>query len=285
MSNSGWPGSPGGGNGQSNTACSTITQEEQEMKEMKKKMITLLAGALMTIAMAANASAYFEQGNLIRVVYDKSINMEVATDLGSISSILPAAGGSVTLGGGASSYLGSALAGSSLSNLNVAYFSWNSANVDLWLSSKAATQSVLTSQWNTGTGAVQSVMNRYLGLAGSTTSRVDLSTADANSYWNKLDKNSTTQSGKFGGLYLAQNGELNLSALATGGTVAQNLYFWNSQTAAGTMLDITIETLADGSTRISSTQEPPSSVPVPAAAYLLGSGLLGLVGIRRKMNK
>lgn len=252
---------------------------------MKKKMITLLAGALMTIAMAANASAYFEQGNLIRVVYDKSINMEVATDLGSISSILPAAGGSVTLGGGASSYLGSALAGSSLSNLNVAYFSWNSANVDLWLSSKAATQSVLTSQWNTGTGAVQSVMNRYLGLAGSTTSRVDLSTADANSYWNKLDKNSTTQSGKFGGLYLAQNGELNLSALATGGTVAQNLYFWNSQTAAGTMLDITIETLADGSTRISSTQEPPSSVPVPAAAYLLGSGLLGLVGIRRKMNK
>ncbi|AJY71974.1 hypothetical protein RW64_16580 [Geobacter sulfurreducens] len=253
---------------------------------MKKKMITLLAGALMTIAMAANASAYFEQGNLIRVVYDRTLMTEVATDLGSISSILPAAGGSVVLGGGTNSYLGGALAGSSMANLNVAYFTVNVANKDLWLSSSNAAQNLTSStSWVASSGGIASVLNRYLPFNNQTQT---LSMSDASSYWNKLDGNGT-RIGNFNTFLLAGAGEKNLAVLATGGTVAQNLFFWDNPNIAsgvtGAKLDITIETLADGSTRISSTQEPPSSVPVPAAAYLLGSGLLGLVGIRRKMNK
>jgi hypothetical protein len=41
----------------------------------------------------------------------------------------------------------------------------------------------------------------------------------------------------------------------------------------------TIRTLADGTSTIN-----PSAVPVPAAVYLLGSGLLGLVGLRRRIS-
>jgi len=44
-----------------------------------------------------------------------------------------------------------------------------------------------------------------------------------------------------------------------------------------------IRTMADGSTIIN--PEAAAPVPIPAAAYLLGSGLLGLVGIRRKARK
>jgi len=39
-----------------------------------------------------------------------------------------------------------------------------------------------------------------------------------------------------------------------------------------------IRTFADGSTQVS------APVPVPAAIWLLGSGLIGLVGIRRRMT-
>jgi hypothetical protein len=43
----------------------------------------------------------------------------------------------------------------------------------------------------------------------------------------------------------------------------------------------TIRTYADGTTQLNPTSV--AQTPVPAAVYLLGSGLLGLVGIRRKM--
>ena len=50
-------------------------------KNMKKKMIVLLAGALLAIG-ASNAMASFEDYELIRVVYNTSTGNEMATDLG-----------------------------------------------------------------------------------------------------------------------------------------------------------------------------------------------------------
>jgi hypothetical protein len=243
---------------------------------MKKKMTALLAGALMTVAMAGNALAYFEQDHLIRVVYDKSINTEVATDLGKVQDILAAAkNGPITLGAGTDSFLGGALTTSSLSNLNVAYYAVNVANKDLWLSSKADTQNIsAANQWNTNSSLTANTLGRYVSLGGST---VTLSTQDPSSYWTKLDGNGT-KVGKFGTSYLAANGEMNLAALATGGEVKQNLFFWDNPSVtsglAGTK-QVTIKTLSSGGTEV-------SNVPVPPALFLMGSGLLGLVGIRRK---
>ncbi|RNC69005.1 MAG: PEP-CTERM sorting domain-containing protein [Desulfuromonadales bacterium] len=241
---------------------------------MKKKMIALLAGALMTVAMAGNALAYFENDHLIRVVYDKTAMKEVATDLGSISTILSTKGVQV-LGAGADSYLGGALATSSFSNLNVAYYAVNVANMDLYLSSKADTQSLNgTTGWTAGSSAIANTLSRYAGLGGST---VTLGMGDASSYWAKLD-GTGTKVGKFNTFYSAANGEMNLAALATGGEVKQNLFFFDNPktTVAGVKQNLTIKTLSTGGTEVA------SNVPVPPALFLMGSGLLGLVGIRRK---
>jgi hypothetical protein len=54
---------------------------------------------------------------------------------------------------------------------------------------------------------------------------------------------------------------------------------------SGTLL--TIDLFNDGTASVQTTQDIPTTVtptPIPAAAWLLGSGLMGLVGIRRKNN-
>jgi hypothetical protein len=250
---------------------------------MKKKMLTLLAGALMTLSMAGNALAYFEYDHLIRVVYDQTTMTEVATDLGAISSLMPAAGSSITLG---DSYLVGNLATASFDNLKVAYFGINVTNKDLYLSSSADTQSLSgTTSWTAGSSAINSVLTTYKAAGTSTD---DGAMSYASSYWQKLDGNGT-KVGKFNTFYSTANGEMSLAALSSGGTVSQNLFFFDTPSTtgqiAGAKLDFTIQTLADGSTVIASSLPAPSNVPVPAAAYLLGSGLMGLVGVRRKINK
>jgi hypothetical protein len=52
---------------------------------MKKKMIVLLAAALMTLG-ASNAFAYFGNDQLIEVLFDTSQSKEVAIDLGTLST-------------------------------------------------------------------------------------------------------------------------------------------------------------------------------------------------------
>ena len=58
---------------------------------MKKKLIALLAGALLTTAMAGNALAAFADFDLIRVVYQRSGGtVEVGTWTGKLSDALKA---------------------------------------------------------------------------------------------------------------------------------------------------------------------------------------------------
>jgi hypothetical protein len=87
---------------------------------------------------------------------------------------------------------------------------------------------------------------------------------------------------KLRGFVPAGNAATSLAALSTAGFVDQVLYYYGSPTGiSGTSTGVNVSvlrTFADGSTQLN-----PSAVPIPAAVYLFGSGLLGLAGIRRKM--
>jgi hypothetical protein len=250
---------------------------------MKKKIIVLLAGALMALS-ASSAFANFTDGDLIRVVYQRSTGtVEVATDLGSLSTLLAtvATDHTVTVGGGADAFTlatGNA-ATVSTGDYYVAYFASNRSGVkQLWLSGTDAlkTGSLKTSL---GNSVVTALYNEYgKGNSGTVVSTTD----DANSY-----KVKAGDVGSFGTVMTTgyTNVDASLATLASG-SVLQTLYFsadYGKSALLTTVMDgttaITLLTNADGSTTINGTP-----TPIPAAMYLLGSGLMGMVGLRRKKN-
>jgi hypothetical protein len=257
-------------------------------KKMKKKMVAVIAGALMTMA-ASNAMAYFEDGHLIRVVMDSANQTEIATDLGAFSvKDLASAPYSLTLGNGANAFTN--FASTDFSKLSVAYYALNSANSDLWLNNKATTSTVasmLGTQYPTVKGAIDST---YILYASKGTQTAVVANTDSNGYKSKLNKGTTTI-GRFANSFSTTNspGEMNLAALATTGYVSTTLYLWDNPGLTGLANTngnkvALITTNSDGSAVLSGGPAPVTT-PIPAAAWLLGSGLLGMVGIRRKSNK
>jgi FtsH-binding integral membrane protein len=84
-------------------------------------------------------------------------------------------------------------------------------------------------------------------------------------------------------LTLAGSAETSLASLvgATSGSVTQNLYFWANAYAAVPadtigVLAATITTSYNGTSVVT------AATPIPPAFFLMGSGLLGMFGLRRK---
>ena len=88
---------------------------------MKKLFVVLIAAMLVAGFAGKAAASYFNDGDLIRVVFDTASHVEVATDLGSVSSIL--AGGSLS----ADSFKANFTTGGTTdwANMQVAYFSFS----------------------------------------------------------------------------------------------------------------------------------------------------------------
>ena len=105
---------------------------------MKKKMIALLAGALMSVAMSGSAFAFFgtvsgDTNDLIRVVYDSTGTVEVATDLGALG----------TTGNLAGAFSLSQFGpGKTDANLNVAYFAYDNTTNTFYATSTVVPASV-----------------------------------------------------------------------------------------------------------------------------------------------
>jgi hypothetical protein len=240
----------------------------------KKKLAMLIAAALMTLS-ASSAFAAFGDMELIRVYYDRA-GAEYATDLGNINTLLAAP--STTIAGSFSGANGTATL--------AAYFALDRATNQLWATNADVTTAAFTPAvigGGTGLTSIKSgttfMYNTYNAAATIGGTEYSGLASNANSYKNKI---SATQ-GWFGNTITAANSartfsELNLTTLATNNT--QTLYHWTNaaSTIAADKIGVAaaqIITNADGSTTITTT-------PIPPAFFLMGSGLLGMFGLRRK---
>jgi len=253
---------------------------------MKKKMIVLLAGALLTLG-ASNAMAYFEDYELIRVVYNASTGNEMATDLGNINTLLgnaaSAGAAGYTVGGGSNAFTGGTNLGSTAdANLYVAYFALDysaGSSTNVWVSGTAATSPNNAGQYEAMKNAAGTTFFANYMTPG-TESVQTMNGPGSNSFQENLSANP----GTFAEYVNPLAGEASLASLASG-SVAQNLFFWADGSVNGNGVKVLdILTNADGSTTLTAVPNTPE-VPIPAAAWLLGSGLMGLVGLRRKANK
>ncbi len=260
-------------------------------------MIKLAAAAALTLGLSGNAMAAIDNGDLIRVVYDTVGSVEYATDLGNFQDILSrtAAGEkNIVTGNGVDAIQTSIFSETTqMSDLRVAYFTFDSAN-GKWVGLASGLENINNVSRKYGT--FQSASQALTYGATGTTGAYDLNMVTDNSA--KLANKSATNTfyTKFGAVLSGAvyagmvanntNGIASLAALATGGQVDQNFFTWTGtktdNASAGT-LAFTLTTLSDGVTVINKMDAP--QVPVPAAAWLLGSGLMGLVGLRRRMNK
>lgn len=257
---------------------------------MKKKLVALFAAALMTVSFAGNAmAALWLEGDLIRVVYDTVGGNEVATDLGSLSTV--SAGG--TFGGGVNAVTLAQFTGSNWSSLHVAYFMLSQTPTQTAAVSGAFNGSVTSEAggYTSFQPGASLALGQYAAtaLVSGATATVSLPKSTTNSFYTQLDVGSGVAQGDFGGLIVTTTnaaGAISLAALATTGYVDQTLFTWSNSAldAAGRLAGtkgVTLTTMADGSTVINGGA---AAVPVPPAFFLMGSGLLGIFGVRRKMN-
>ena len=234
---------------------------------MFKNLITALIFFLMTQSLAINAIAAFGPSSLIRVTLQQTGgNTEIATNLGTVSTILSAGG---SYGGGANAFTsqagGTNFAADS-TGLSVVYFAGNPATNELWITGSSPAISLL--KGSIITGILNNVTAYYNSLGGTT---ISADASNAESY--RVMADATTQFGQFGGAIVAAGRpytEANLAALASGGSVTQKLYYFSNYTKASTgVLVATITTNADGSTSVAPPSTPPSvsiTTPPPATS-------------------
>jgi hypothetical protein len=257
---------------------------------MKKKMIVLLAGALLTLGMASYASAaLFSEDDLIRVVYNATSGVETATDLGAISTITADANGTV-LGGGTGAFTTNGSPASANANAYVAYFTLDTNNGYLWVSgstTKSLAPKGISSSFSSSASAMDAVLGVY--QAANTTNGNNNGTVQSatvvpsgDSYYAALDASGTSK-GTLGGVIYANNThtEASLATLASA-AVTQGLYYFNSigsSNQTGSQI-LELQTNANGTTTLINPNTP--STPIPPSFFLMGSGLLGMFGLRRK---
>jgi hypothetical protein len=246
-----------------------------------KKLLVVLAACLLVFGVAGQAKASFTAGDLIRVVYQTTANggtYEVATDLGSASSIL--SGGALSSNTFNLFGTGTHFAGSDATTLEVAYFAVNSGKTEFWSSGtqgSTETNNGRTSWTNTIGAAALTLVNTY-NSTGQTNAWAQFTT-NHSTYYNLMDKNSATNTGSFD--YFYKSGAADGEAQLVVGSVSQDIFDWKTPGTLTSNLagSLTLVTTVDASGNITSSA---SAVPIPPSVLLLGSGLLGLIGIRRK---
>ena len=238
---------------------------------MKKILVSMLA-AFMVLAVSGSAFAWSNK-NLTVVIYNAT-DMEVGLNLGSLDTFdftqqnAPlVAAGSFSL----SDYTSSKV--NSFDDLRVGIFGIDSANNGYF-----ATTSTTAPGVNGNFTLFKSASIYAAGYSGTT--KGTKATSATTSYYKKMDNGADTYTpGYYAGWSLdIANGEAVLPA--EGGYVDMYLYKYATATDPGVGSYLaSFRIFTDGSIVMNAGSSP---VPVPGAFILLFSGLLGLVGIRRK---
>jgi len=249
-----------------------------------KKLLVVLAACLLVFGVAGPAKAAFTtDGELVRVMFDASTGIEVATDMGLISDLqkqtnvlsdvvpLSAFGATATW-----------------SQVSTAYFGVSSAGLLAYIAGTGAmtmggkTWSTFLSNDVTIVGTWASTGTAISGLANS----VSLSTSNLSSYYAIFDGGGANP-GTYNGTLVAGT---STTEVANGTLATQYLYQFVAPTGKsavnGTIVSAPIPAgftiVTDYNGNPGGTEINPSIVPIPPSILLMGSGLLGLIGVGRR---
>ncbi|MEA2084753.1 MAG: hypothetical protein U9O82_11095 [Thermodesulfobacteriota bacterium] len=253
-----------------------------------KKSLALAAAAV--VFSATSAMATFEDFSLVRVVYDTAGSIEIHTDLGDVNTL--SVGGPHTVGGGVDAwtpadfgYESTDPGDNNYANLKVAYFATGGFfnGGDAWVSSTRTPEAIVGTTAGILTASMD-IRDRNSQFGPNTVERDSTNIYASSTYWQAMDKWGVGVGTYAGTLTTGSFSEALLADLDTVGYVDQTLYYLdiNNQGPDANVLGVEladIRTMADGSTIITQ-----SAVPIPGTVLLFGSGLLGLVGLKRSKN-
>lgn len=255
-----------------------------------KKYFGIFVAAMLLLGAASQAMAYFAgTTELVRVVFNRNGTVEVATDLGNINTLAATApNANLAVGNGTAAFtVGQVTGAGSMADLFVAYFATDGIT-NAWI---AGTSPILAgsrkgTSLNTG---VESINTYYNSLGGTTGTVVGSHGVGNNTYTELFNQTTLGGYGNFvnQSTDLQFGTEVNLANLvAANGFTDQILYGFignaNATIAPTGVAGVTIRTLVDANGN-GYTVINPSAVPIPPSVLLFGSGLLGMIGIRRKI--
>ncbi|BBO68366.1 hypothetical protein DSCA_22960 [Desulfosarcina alkanivorans] len=232
-----------------------------------KKLFSVLAAVCLVFAVAGNAAAaftYASESSLGLSTYNLDSNEEIGYDLGLLGVDFTLADQDLLLGN----------IDTSDPAMGVALYSSNST----WQSFVGTNNEYAPVISGSGIilmqGATREIFATYGDVSPATVAGTANGGKTASNYF---------ADGAYAGLLTGGYGMASLASLAIDGQVDIYLYQYDGNTLntgfdAATDYAAMVSIFDNGDVVLNA----PSAVPVPAAVWLLGSGLLGLIGIRRK---